>query len=89
MIGATQPTEAVDNGWTSPYLSLRLRPTPLSKKKRRMIDGHGDDDGSGDDGGSGDDHHDNDVSNSPLVEEPGFTVIWNWHSESWNNFEIR
>ena len=53
-----------------------------------MIDGHGDDDGSGDDGGSGDDHHDNDVSNSPLVEEPGFTVIWNWHSESWNNFEI-
>ena len=42
-----------------------------------------------DDCGSVDDHHDNEVSNSPLVEEPGFTVIWNWHSESWNNFEIR
>ena len=41
-----------------------------------MIGGHGDDGGGG---GDDDDADDDDGSNSPLVEEPSFTLVWKGH----------
>ena len=54
-----------------------------------MIGGHGDDDdGDGGGGGGGEDDYD-DGPNSPLVEEPCFTLIWNGHCDLKANTTFR